>query len=383
MDANSATMNLRAGPPSRRTREADTLPPRSKSLLVHLYRALPALLAVGFGVYVMRGVDVPRVSALLGSLGWTLPLLVLPAFATTLIEAVAWWGSFTRLGGRPRFSSLLRVRLSTEALMLGLPSGALISESLQPYLLKKRCGVPLESAVVASVGRKFFVVVSHGIVMVLGTLLLWPMLAAASRTALGRNGLPWVLLGSGVFMILAFGVSILAGASARLAERSHRALDRLLGAWIGGWLQRNAVRFQRADEQLVRFFKQEQGGLVAPTLLYCAGWVARGVETLLFLHLLGADLTLTTATVLESSIVLVRSVAVPVPGGLGVQDAAYVLSLRALGVPDAMTVGAALVLLKRGRDLFWIVLGLLFLGTGDRSLATTSAAPSTAEAPQA
>ena len=54
--------------------------------------------------------------------------------------------------------------------MLGLPSGALVSESLQPWLLKRRCGVPFETAVVASVGRKFFVVVSHGLVLALATL---------------------------------------------------------------------------------------------------------------------------------------------------------------------------------------------------------------------
>ena len=171
-------------------------------------------------------------------------------------------------------------------------------------------------------------------------------------------------------MILAFGVSIVAGASARLAERSRRSLERLLGTWIGGWLQRNAGRFQRADEQLVSFFKQEQGGLLLPMLLYSAGWFARGLETLLFLRLLGADVSLTAAVVLESSIVLVRSVAVPVPGGLGVQDAAYVLSLGALGVPDATTVGTALVLLKRARDLFWILVGFLLLGAGDRALST-------------
>ena len=153
------------------------MPPQIKRALVHLYRTLPVVMALAFGAWVMRTADVPRVTALLGALGWTLPLLLLPAFATTLLEGVAWWRSFSRLGDRPPFASLLRVRLSTEALMMGLPSGALISESLQPYLLKKRCGVALETAVVASVGRKFFVVVSHGIVMVLATLVAWPLLA--------------------------------------------------------------------------------------------------------------------------------------------------------------------------------------------------------------
>lgn len=331
----------------------------ARSLLRHLSRLLPALLAAALGVWVLRGADLPRVLELLRSLGWKLPLLVLPAFVVTLLEGFAWWRSFSLLGPRPRLLALLRVRLVTEALMMGLPSGALVSESLQPYLLKKRCGVPLETAVVASVGRKFFVVVSHGLVLVLFTLLAWPLLVAASRTALGRDGLPWLLLAAGLFMITAFGVSILAGAQARLAERARRLMESLLGGWIGGWLKRHALRFQRTDDQLVSFFGNQRRALVVPMLLYSAGWVTRGLETLLFLHLLGAPLSFTAATVLESSIVLVRSVAVPVPGGLGVQDAAYVLSLRALALPDAATVGAALVLLKRGRDVFWILVGFL------------------------
>jgi len=70
--------------------------------------------------------------------------------------------------------------------------------------------------------------------------------------------------------------------------------------------------------------------------------------------------------VIETALILVRAMAVPVPAGLGVQDTAYVLCLKALGVPDATTVGAAFVLLKRGKDLFWILLGFLLLGVGRR-----------------
>src|SRR5512142_2879768 len=114
-----------------------------KRLLRHASQVVPALLALGFGVYVMRSADLGRVAGLVRSLGWRLPLLVVPFFLITLLEGFAWWRSFSLLGSRPPFLSLIRVRLATEALMLGLPSGALISESLQPVLLKRRCGVPL------------------------------------------------------------------------------------------------------------------------------------------------------------------------------------------------------------------------------------------------
>ena len=97
-----------------------------------------------------------------------------------------------------------------------------------------------------------------------------------------------------------------------------------------------------------------------------AGWFLRAVETWLFLRLVGVDVPLPAAMVIETALILVRAMAVPVPAGLGVQDAGYVLCLKALGVPDATTVGAAFVLLKRGKDLFWILLGFLLLGVGRR-----------------
>ena len=318
--------------------------------------------------YVLRTADLTRSLELVRSLGWKLPFLLVPNFVVAVLEAVGWRMSFGRLGPVPRFLPVLRIRLVTEATMMGLPSGAVISESLQPYLLKRRCGMPFESAVVAGVGRKSFVVVSHGLVMAVSTLLAWPLLTRISKATIGRGGLPWLLMAVSLFMIAAFGLGIFASANGRLVQRFRLALDRLFGRWMGEWLERHAGRFERADEHMIAFFRKDKRGLVVPMALYCAGWVVRGVESLVFLSLLDVTLSLNLATLLESTLVLVRSVAVPVPAGLGVQDVGYVLSLRALAIPDATTVSAAFVLMKRGRDVFWIVVGFLLLG-GERARA--------------
>jgi len=339
-----------------------------KRLLRHASQVLPALLTVGLAAFLLRSADLERSLDLVRSLGWRLPLLLLPNLAVSLLESSGWWRSFGLLGGRPRFRPLLRVRIAIEAVMLGLPSGAVISESLQPVLLKRRCGVPFETGVVASVGRKFFVVVSHGIVLAIATLVTWPQLVEASRATIGRAGLPWLLLAVSAFMIGTFGVAVALGARAQVAGRMHLGLERFFGRWLGAWLERNALRFQKADEHLVGFFWRDPKTLVLPMLLYCAGWLVRALETVVYLKLLGIDISFATATVVESSIILVRSMAVPIPAGLGVQDVAYVLTFQALGVPDATTVGTAFLVLKRSKDLFWILVGfaLLALG-GDRA----------------
>jgi uncharacterized protein (TIRG00374 family) len=250
--------------------------------------------------------------------------------------------------------------------MLGLPSGSVVSESVLPYLLKKRCGVPMEVAIVATVARKSFVVISHGVFLTLATILAWPVLDRASRAAIGRGGLPWLLVATALALLLAAAGGILAGIHGRVADRLHRVLDRLGGRWLGGWLERNALRFQRTDQELAAFFERHPAGLVPTILLYMVGWLIRSLETLVFLRLVGVQISLPVAMVIETALILLRAMAVPVPGGLGVQDLGYILSLKALGVADATTLGTAFVLLKRGKDLFWVLIGFAILGVGRR-----------------
>jgi hypothetical protein len=337
-----------------------------RRLLRHASQLLPALLALGLAAFVLRSADISRVWELVRSLGWRLPLLLLPYVVFTLLEAVAWRLSFSRFSTRPPLPSLLGVRIAVEAVMLGLPSGAVISESLQPYLLKRRCGVPFETAVVAGVGRKFFVILSHGLVLALSTLLAWPLLDRTSDATIGRRGLPWVLLGAST-VLLGVAVALAAvGVRGRIADRLRRGLDHIGGRWLGSWLEHNALRFQRADAQLAAFFQRDRLGLVPAVLLYVLAWFTRALETLLFLRLVGVAVPVGTAMVVETTLILVRSMAVPVPAGLGVQDLGYVLSLKVLGVPDATTVGTAFVVLKRGKDIFWILFGFALLILGRR-----------------
>jgi uncharacterized protein (TIRG00374 family) len=345
-----------------------------KRLLRHASRLLPVLLSLGLLAWVLRSADVSRALGLVDSLGIRLPLLLLPNLVAVLAETTGWWLSFARLGGRPRLPSLLAVRVMVDALMLGVPSGSVTSETVQPYLLKRRCGVTTETGIVATVARKFFVVISHGLFLAVATVLAWPALEADSTAAIGRKGLPWLLLATSAVLVGAALALVVATAHGRVADRVHRVLDRLGGRWLGSWLEHNALRFRRTDDELAAFFRHEPAGLAPPIALYALGWLVRSLETWLFLRLVGVSIPLPAAMVIETALILVRAMAVPVPAGLGVQDAGYVLCLKALGVPDATTVGAAFVLLKRGKDVFWILLGFLLLGF-DRRRREAALAP--------
>ncbi len=119
-------------------------------LLRRLGRMLPGLAALALLVLVLRSADLGRALGLVHALGFRLPLLLLPNALVMLCETAGWRRSFVRITALPRFRALFAVRATSEALMLGLPSGSLVNDSMQPYLVHARCGVPMPGAIAAA-----------------------------------------------------------------------------------------------------------------------------------------------------------------------------------------------------------------------------------------
>ena len=83
--------------------------------------------------------------------------------------------------------------------------------------------------------------------------------------------------------------------------------------------------------------------------LHLLGWVAGAAETWLALQLMGAPLAFAPVFAIEGLVCAARGAAFVVPGGIGVQEGAYVIlgGIFGLGSETAL----ALSLLKRARDL--------------------------------
>src|SRR5262249_6081423 len=95
-------------------------------------------------------------------------------------------------------------------------------------------------------------------------------------------------------------------------------------------------------------------------------WLVEAAEALVILRLLGVDISFAAVLAFEVVVALLRSLAFMVPAGLGVQDAGYVAFFAAFGIPDAATLGFALVLINRVKEIFCIAVRfLLFLVLGD------------------
>jgi uncharacterized membrane protein YbhN (UPF0104 family) len=316
-----------------------------------------------------RQVDFGRVALLLRGLGPLAVLLIAPSMAAVGLETFAWQRAFSRVGSRPAFWSLLRVRVASESLGVALPLGAVFADAIKPRLLSQRCSTPVSVNIVGVAARKYLLVLSQGAYLLLGFALGRTLLCAAFERACGTSALAVLaLVGAIVLFLLAEGMALSLRGGA-----TFRALIELAGRFPSSWLRSRLAQWKdemaRTDTTAALFFGAAPSvrlALAAPCL---GGWLFEATETWTILHVLGAHLSWGDAVGVEALVVLARNVLAILPGGLGAQELGYATLLAGAGVD--LGVSAAMMVLKRLRELSWALIGGALLA--ESSLARKAA----------
>jgi uncharacterized membrane protein YbhN (UPF0104 family) len=311
--------------------------------------------------------DAARVQALVTSVGIAgVVLIALPQLLALGLESYAWKRAFDAGIARPRWRSLLRVRLATEALAQSLPLGVAFAESIKPALLARHAGLSVDQSVAGMAARKVLLLLSQSIYVVALATLGFAGLEAVSRPVLGMPHLGLLTLGLGLVLGAAGLLAVLLLRRSRLAAATLRMLTRLPHARLARWLRERERSFLATDGRLAEFFSADPRRLLPSLAAFTAAWLIEAVETWLILFVLGVPVSFATAGGLEVVLSLVRNIVFVVPAGLGLQDLGYVAGFTGFGLPEAASLGAAFVVLKRGKELFWIGVGYALLG-GDLS----------------
>jgi uncharacterized membrane protein YbhN (UPF0104 family) len=338
---------------------------------------LAALVAAALLIWrVFAAANGSHVVHLVTSIGLAGVLAILaPQFVALSLEALGWQLAFRLTGSAPRWRSLLRIRLATEALSQSLPLGVAFAESTKPLLLRKHCGLAVDRSVASMTARKVLLLAAQ--CLYIGGLgaLGFAGLEAASHSVIGAPHLGYLTLAA------AFALGCGALLSASLLRRSALAqsvlalLERVPLASLNAWLSARRRWFTSTDGAVSETFGADPRRFAVSLLCFTLAWFVESVETWLILQVLGVSTSFVTAGSLEVILSLVRNVVFVVPAGLGVQDVGYATCFAAFGVPEAESVGAAFVLLKRGKELFWIAVGYALLGSDLTLLSKPGAAP--------
>jgi len=324
-----------------------------------------ALIVVAFCLFaqVFRSADTSTIVRLLVGVGaGGFLLLMLPQVAAVALETVGWKLTFRAGGTGVRFAPLLRVRVATEALAQSLPLGVAFAESVKPLLLGRHSGVPVDRSVAGMTGRKVLILVAQSAYVVGLTALGFAGLEAASP-AVGVPHLGWLALGAGTVLGVGGVASALLLRRSSLARGAFTLLQRIPSTRLRVWLAARERAFSSTDGAVSALFEAPLRELGLPTLLFLGGWLLESLETWLILSLLGVHPSFAAVGSIEVVVSLVRNVAFVVPAGLGVQDLGYAACFAAFGIPEPASTSAAFVVMKRGKELFWIALGYALLGS--------------------
>lgn len=129
-----------------------------------------------------------------------------------------------------------------------------------------------------------------------------------------------------------------------LQRRGHRLVARLAARV----LPRTVAATESIGTMLDAIYDSPLRVAVSSSIHLCA-WLASAVGSWIALQLIGVHIDLASVIAIESLVCAVRSAAVVIPSGLGVQEATYSLLMPLFGVPAPF--GLALSLLKRARDV--------------------------------
>lgn len=189
-------------------------------------------------------------------------------------------------------------------------------------------------------------------------------------TLFGVGGLALMLAGgggaAGVLPLVLGGVAAMAAIMV-LFVAGQRPLLRMATGLAGRLLPSGVAPMAALTAELDAIYRQRPR-VIASFLCHLAAWIFSASGAWLALWFMARPLPLASVLTIEALIFTLRTVAFAIPGGVGVQEAAYLL----LGPLFGLSPGTALALslVKRARDLAIGVPGILIWQAGEaRALA--------------
>jgi len=336
-----------AEPPALRARAAESPdaaeiqpPPTSRRTLILLLLGVAAIAGLVWHV------GVGEVVALLAALGWRTPLIVLPFAFISLLDALGWARALSA-HGRRRLSlwRIYWIRHAGEAISNLTPTAGLGGEPLKAFLLRRN-GVPAGEGVASVVIAKTAIVSSQFLFTLLGLFLF--------VDHLGVLGDRVPMLIAGAVVAVAISTVLVLGQRRGAVAAAVRLLDRIAPRWA--FVRRLEAQAAAIDHALLRYYRDDPRGFALTTAYHGAGWLLGAGEVLFFFWLMGVECDWRQAIIVESLTQATMAAAAFSPGGLGVQEISGTILCRLVGIGEAA--GAALMILKRARELVFTAVGV-------------------------
>ena len=319
-------------------------------------KLLLLFLGIGLVAWLFLRADPAGVWDVLKSLGPWAPLLLCPYGLVYLIDTLGWRLTFGhQLPPTLSFGRLIRIRWAGESINTLVPSGYLGGEAVKVYLLHQ-AGISGWTGATSVVVSKTVQILTQVLFIALGASLGAMHLPPGSpfRTAL------WAITGCAMTVLL-----LLIGTQYYGFFRSLNRVAAFSPRWRQ-WFEQHRQRIQEVDHSIRSFYHCEPRWFLLSAGAYLAGWLCDTLEIWLVSAWLGWHVDWPRAAAIEAFIGVAKALGTFVPASIGVQESGVVLLFRAFGLTSSQALAYAL--LRRGRELVYALVGLVFLWSQESSL---------------
>ena len=319
-----------------------------------LLRLSLVVLLAAILLHYFSGLDLSLVASRIRGGGFTLLLILLPCGFVFLMESLAWQLTIRSVPG-PGVGKLYLIRMATDALFYSIPGGVAVAEATRPVLLQKRCGIELTEGIGSCIITKINIAMAQVFYVLLGFILVtvfYPGVALQIGVGNGIGGYLFV----GLSLFCAIGLLALPFTGPRLTQ-FLRALSHIPLAPIQRFIVKTEPAISRLDVQVGRFARDQTLRFILSLLFSFTAWILVAFETYLILKFLGSDPTFTQAVAMEATASILRILFFFLPAGIGASEVGFISLLVAFGFPDAITLGAAYIAVKRLKEAGWVAVG--------------------------
>lgn len=296
----------------------------------------------------IRGVNIHAILCSLNQTGW------LGFLSLILVTGIAYWmatlGWKACLPGVFRSVSTYRlflIRHVGEVITLINPAGIIGGETAKMMLIEQQYNIPKPAAASSILIARLVLIYTQLICFfaVVGILLIQGI-----RFPLFMQQLLWALT---LFLLLAVFILWLI----MYKNAGNRTIE--LPAHEQRWWIRYGIKLRQVWTTSILFFTEHPKAIFCSSLYAVMHWVFGGLEFYIILQLLQYNVTVASALMVDLGVVFFKTAGAFVPGQVGVEELGNKMMLAAIDIPDP-EIWITASLLRRGRQICWILLGILF-----------------------
>ena len=305
------------------------------------------VIAIAFYVWFLAHFGAGQVLGYIAMVGWGLALTVALEAVARIINTFGWRATIEEFPPNLGFIEMFAARIGGEAIDYVTPSAQLGGQFVMALTLRDKLRMPIGLATVAvaalaeAIGQILFVSIALII-----SLRLIPIAAQLYWSIIGGFAVAVALAAGFFFVQMKRPFSHLLRAAAKI-NVAHVNIDDIKES------------ADEADAVLLDFYSRHRTRLLIACLCYLAAWSLGPVEIYILLRLLHQPASIQVALLVEGVGLLIERATFLIPAKLVSQEGGKALILGMLGYP--VGIGFAIGVLRRIKEMIWVLLGLLSL----------------------